>query len=161
VTLEPLRIDHAAEMVAVLGAPELYRFTGGEPPTEAELRARYARQVRGRSADGAAEWRNWIVRRAGDGAAVGFVQATVTDAGAELAWTIAAEHQRRGHAREAARLAVDALRAEGITAFAAHIHPDHAASQGVATSLGMTPTDRIDDGEVLWRVDYRGGSVRA
>jgi hypothetical protein len=31
-TLEPLRPEHADEMVAVLGDPALYEFTGGTPP---------------------------------------------------------------------------------------------------------------------------------
>jgi hypothetical protein len=54
-------------MTEVLGDRELYRFTGGRPPTEAQLRARYARQVAGRSPDGTASWRNWVVRRRADG----------------------------------------------------------------------------------------------
>ena len=43
--LEPLRVDHAPEMVAVLDDPALFDFTGGTPPTEADLRARYRRQA--------------------------------------------------------------------------------------------------------------------
>ena len=57
--LEPLTIDHAAEMVAVLADPALYEFTGGEPPGEAELTARYARQTSNPA------WLNWIVRERG------------------------------------------------------------------------------------------------
>lgn len=30
--LEPLRIEHAEEMVLVLGDRRLYAYTGGEPP---------------------------------------------------------------------------------------------------------------------------------
>jgi RimJ/RimL family protein N-acetyltransferase len=142
-------------MVPVLGAPDLYRFTGGRPPDAGELRERYARQVKGRSPDGRAVWRNWVARRRADGVAVGWIQATVTGSGmqstAELAWTIAADHQRQGYAREAAALAVGALRAEGVTRFAAHVHPEHAASIAVARSLGLVCTDRVHDGEVLWR----------
>jgi RimJ/RimL family protein N-acetyltransferase len=154
--LEPLRVDHAAEMTRVLGAQELYRFTGGRPPTEAQLRARYARQVAGTSPDGSATWRNWVVRRRADGAAVGWIQATLTRAGdrltAELAWTIAFDAQRRGYAREAAARAVAALRGEGVVAFSAHVHPGHAASMAVARSLGMVPTEQMRDGELLWQV---------
>jgi len=58
-------------MVPVLGAPDLYRFTGGRPPDAGELRERYARQVKGRSPDGRAVWRNWVARRRADGVAVG------------------------------------------------------------------------------------------
>jgi len=47
--LEPLAVDHAAEMLTALAPPELYRFAGGEPPTLDELGARYRRQSRGQS----------------------------------------------------------------------------------------------------------------
>ena len=32
----------------------------------------------------------------------------------------------------------------------AHVHPRHRASIGVARSLGLTPSDRVVDGEVEW-----------
>jgi RimJ/RimL family protein N-acetyltransferase len=153
--LEPLRVEHADEMVRVLGAPELYRFTGGRPPEARELRERYARQVKGRSPDGREVWRNWVVRRRANGVPVGWIQATVAGSSphrtAELAWTIGVDHQRRGYAREAAAVAMAALRAEGVTRFAAHVHPDHAASIAVARALGLVCADQVHDGEVLWR----------
>jgi RimJ/RimL family protein N-acetyltransferase len=142
-------------MVAVLQAPELYRFTGGSPPDVQELRERYARQVKGRLPDGHEVWRNWVVRRRADNVAVGWIQATLTGSGrhrtAELAWTIGADHQRRGYAQEAAAVAMSALRAEGTTRFVANVHPEHVASIAVARSLGLLCTDRVHEGEVLWR----------
>jgi RimJ/RimL family protein N-acetyltransferase len=152
--LEPLRVEHAAEMVVVLGAPELYRFTGGRPPDARELRERYARQVTSRSPDGQELWRNWVVRRRPDGVAVGWIQATVTGSGAhctaELAWTIGVDHQCRGYAREAAAAAMTSLRADGVARFVAHVHPEHSASIAVARALGLVPTDRVHEGEVVW-----------
>jgi RimJ/RimL family protein N-acetyltransferase len=153
--LEPLRVGHAAEMAIVLAAPELYRFTGGRPPTIEELRGRYARQVAGRSPGGTAGWRNWVIRTRADGTAVGFVQATLTGSGATLsaalAWTVGAAHQRRGYAREATAAAVALLGEEGVGVFTAHIAPGHAASAAVARSLGLAPTGQVEGGEVLWR----------
>jgi hypothetical protein len=78
--LVPLAVGDAEEMVGVLGDERLYAFTGGRPPTLAELRARYAQLVVGRSPDGTEQWRNWIVRLR-DGRAVGTVQATITAGG--------------------------------------------------------------------------------
>jgi hypothetical protein len=63
--LAPLAVRDAEEMVTVLGHERLYAFTGGGPPTLAELRARYARLVVGRSPDGTQQWRNAVVARAG------------------------------------------------------------------------------------------------
>jgi RimJ/RimL family protein N-acetyltransferase len=142
VTLEPLRVHHADEMVGVLADPALYAFTGGAPPSQGELQARYARQVGHRG------WLNWIVRQ--QGVAVGTVQATVEGDVADLAWVIGTAHQGRGLATEAARAAMSWLRAEGVKTFRAYIHPDHAASAGVARKLGLQPTDVVHDGEIRW-----------
>ncbi|WP_328609865.1 GNAT family N-acetyltransferase [Amycolatopsis sp. NBC_00345] len=151
-SLEPLRAGHADEMHPVLADPRLYAFTGGQPPTLDELRARYARQAVGRSEDGSQWWLNWVVRHTGDGLAAGFVQATAgrDRASAEVAWVIDARRQGQGLAREAAALVVGWLDAQGVTGVFAHIHPGHAASAAVARRVGLTPTGIVEDGEVRW-----------
>ena len=150
--LEPLVPGHATEMVAVLADPELYRHTGGQPPSGDELRHRYELQARGRSDDGTALWLNWIVRERSTAAAVGFVQATVGIASrtADVAWVVAVAFQRRGYAREAAGAMLGRLREDGVSQVTAHIHPDNAPSQGVARALGLAPTTTVVDGEVRW-----------
>ena len=86
--LEPLRVDHAAEMVDVLSDAGLYAFTGGSPPSRDELERRYERQVTG-SGDTDEVWHTWVVRLGDGGPAVGYIQATVRPAvgSAELAWS--------------------------------------------------------------------------
>jgi RimJ/RimL family protein N-acetyltransferase len=145
-TLEPLRIDHANEMVDVLADPALYEFIGGEPPTEADLVARYSRQV---SRD---DWLNWIVRLAENETVVGTVQATVRNDATELAWVLAREAQGHGYATEATQAVIDQLDDDLLIA---HIHPDHAASSAVAKRLGFQPTDQLKDGEVRWELRPR------
>jgi RimJ/RimL family protein N-acetyltransferase len=154
-SLVPLAVSDAEEMVGVLGADALYAFTGGSPPGLGELRDRYARLAVGRSPDGGQEWRNWILRRQPDGTAVGYVQATITGAGtrAEIAWVIGVDWQGHGYATEAARALVAWLDSRGVTAVQAHIHPDHLASAAVARRAGLLPTGHFDDGEQLWRRD--------
>jgi RimJ/RimL family protein N-acetyltransferase len=141
-------------MVDLLGDPGLYTFTGGSALTLPQLEARYRRQVAG-SPDGREAWHNWVVRRTLDARAVGYVQATVTGVvGAEsaaLAWVIGADFQGQGYAREAAALMVDHLTGWGITSYTADIHPEHLASQAVARSIGLGPTQQIVAGEVRWR----------
>jgi RimJ/RimL family protein N-acetyltransferase len=150
-TLTPLVPADADEMAGVLADPELYRFTGGEPPDVDALRARYARLAVGQSADGTEDWFNWIVRDP-DGAAVGTVQATVTAGGdhAEIAWVIGVPWQGRGYATAAAQALVAWLRAGGVRRVVARVHPDHAASVAVARRAGLEPTDRTVDGEQEW-----------
>jgi RimJ/RimL family protein N-acetyltransferase len=150
--LHPLAVVDAAEMVDVLADPDLYAFTGGNPPTVAELETRYARQVEG-SGSPDEIWCNWIVRRAADERAVGFVQATVVADAADLAWLIGVAHQGQNFASEAARAMSDWLVGHGIdrSRLTAHIHPEHRASQIVATRIGLHASDVIDaDGETVW-----------
>lgn len=152
--LEPLRVEHAAEAVTILDDPSLHKWTGGAPCTLGELEAKYRRQSAGRSPDGEQGWLNWILRRLSDEHVIGTVQATLSrlDAGfgAELAWVIGSDHQRNGYAREAATAMVEWLRAHGVVDLTAHIHPHHEASQGVARVIGLTATNAVTDGEVLW-----------
>jgi RimJ/RimL family protein N-acetyltransferase len=180
IRLVPLEVGDAEEMVEVLSGADLYTFTGGAPPTLAELRERYARQVVGRSPDGREEWHNWIIRTVADDEAVGYVQATIADAGrradvtdanrraevadaelraevadagrrAEIAWVVSSRRQGRGYASEAARALVAWLDGHGVATIEAHIHPRHEASAAVARKAGLLPTERFDDGERLWR----------
>ncbi len=159
-------------MTTVLADPELYEFTGGEPPTRDDLARRYAVQVRGHSADGSERWINSVVVLGSEHQPIGYVQATIpvngdplradqangdqvngdrADCGpAEIAWVIGRPWQGNGHAGRAARLLLDDLVEQGVTAVMAHIHPDHEASQRIATRLGMTPTTVVVDGEIRW-----------
>lgn len=148
--LHPIAVADAAEMVDVLADPVLYEFTGGEPPTRAELETRYARQVEG-SGRTREIWCNWIVRRAVDERAVGFVQATVVDDSADLAWLIGVSHQGQNIASEAAQAMSTWLVGHGVDRLSAHIHPEHRASQIVAGRIGLLASGRIDDdGEAVW-----------
>jgi RimJ/RimL family protein N-acetyltransferase len=147
--LEPLRIEHAPELAALLDDRGLHRFTGGRPETLAELTARVRRQVAGGSPDGRQGWLNWVLRAA-DGAALGTLQATLTGVEAELAWVVGSAYQGRGYASEAAVAVRDWLRTQGMEEFTAHIHPDHAASAGVARRLGLVAGAARQDGELRW-----------
>lgn len=152
--LEPLRIDHAEEMGAVLANQRLYSFIGGQPPTKSELAYTYAQQVVGSSPDGSQRWLNWVVREADSGTATGYVQATVTgaqrDATAWIAWVIGVRQQGRGYATEAASAMVGWLRSHGVHRMVADVHPEHHASMAVARRLGLAPTGEVVEGEVRW-----------
>lgn len=154
IVLEPLRVAHADELGPLLDDVRLHWFTGGSPATVPQLRARYERQVVGRSPDGAQVWWNWVVRARADGQPLGYVQATgglvegvLT---AHLAWVVAVPHQGTGAATAGAGLMVTWLRERGVRRLVADIHPEHGASQAVASALGMTETDELVDGEVRW-----------
>lgn len=150
--LRALRVDDADTMVSVLADPSLHQFTGGEPPSRDELARRYAVQARGISPDGTERWVNSIVLLGEAEVPIGYVQATIPVDGdtAEIAWVIGRAWQGDGHASRAARLFVEDLAHQGIRCIVAHIHPDHSASQRIASRLGMGPATVVVDGEVRW-----------
>ncbi|MGY4768638.1 GNAT family N-acetyltransferase [Kribbella sp. CWNU-51] len=143
----PLQVEHAGEMAKVLSDPDLYTFTGGEPPSVDVLQARYRRQLEGPGWTDE-QWFNWVIRH--DDELVGYVQTTVTGSTAEIAWVIGTDWQGHGYAKEAARGLVIWLNAQGIQRIIAHVHPDHAASAAVTAAAGLTRTEQLDDGEYLW-----------
>jgi RimJ/RimL family protein N-acetyltransferase len=168
---EPLTVAHSLELAAALDDPKLHDFTGGSPLSATAMARRNARLATRRSADGSQVWANWVLRVRDTGEAIGTLQATLPAAGptadpaggpatgaigavgavgaAEVAWVVARSAQGRGYASEAAAGLVSRLRQAGWTVVA-HIHPDHVASQRVAAGAGMSPTDRVVDGEVRW-----------
>jgi RimJ/RimL family protein N-acetyltransferase len=152
--LEPLRVEHAAEMAPVLDDVALHRYIGGRPASVGELGDRYRRQAVGRSPDGTEGWLNWVIRCRASGQPVGTVQATVSRDGrrrqAELAWVIGIPWQRLGYAVEAATGMADWLRGCGIPLLVAYVHPEHRASERVAERLGFTATDVVVEGETRW-----------
>ena len=149
IRLEPLRVADAAEMVQVLGAPELYSYIGGPPPPHGQQTEQYRRQVVRPDLDRPGEWVNWIVRV--DDTAVGYVQATVHEgARAVVAWVIGLPWQGRGYATEAANELLALLGARGVRRIEAYIVPGHVGSERVAERIGLTPTGHLSEGEQMW-----------
>lgn len=159
--LLPLTVADATEMTDVLGDPAIYQYIGGEPPTAAELHARYELLEGQRSPDGTQGWLNWIVSSAATDSAVGLVQATVVEGAtsADVAWIIAPRWQGRGYASEAAAALVTWLGSQAVVHVTAYVHPHHEASRQVAAAAGLTETDHFQDGEQRWtrRFSAAGG----
>ncbi|HEY4452824.1 MAG TPA: GNAT family N-acetyltransferase [Pseudonocardiaceae bacterium] len=150
----PLGVEHADELVGVLGDPALHTFIGGRPETLAELRARYARWAAG-SPDPATQWLNWAIRFDAADRLVGTVQATVTGAEAEVAWVVGTGWQGRGFATEAAGGLAAWLLAQGVGTLVAHVHPANVASVRVARALGLRLTGTKQDDEDEWAYTVR------
>ncbi|MDP9225429.1 MAG: GNAT family N-acetyltransferase [Actinomycetota bacterium] len=152
VRLEALRAKHAKELAPLLNDRSLHRFTGGQPLSPAALEERYRRWEARRSPDGHERWFNWVIRRQDDGRAVGVAQATIRERQAEVAWTVARRWQDRGYAKRVAEMLVRWLTQEMGLEVIAHINPNHAASEAIATAAGLAPTADVEEGERVWRM---------
>ncbi len=94
-----------------------------------------------------------------DSQAVGTVQATIRTVDgrqvARLGWMIGVEWQNQGFASEAAIELVKWVRRQGADDIGANIHPEHRASEVVATRAGLRQTEEEFEGECVWRASIR------
>jgi RimJ/RimL family protein N-acetyltransferase len=154
--LVPLAPSDAKEMVGVLADPSLYTFIGGGPPALGALAVQYDTWTAG-SPKAGETWHNWVIRLRDGGIAAGHLQATVIDAdsiapaNATIAWIVGTPWQGRGYATEAAKAVVAWLEVGGLEVITAHVHPHNVASARVAERAGLTATDELVDGEIVWR----------
>ena len=151
ITLYPLMPEHAEEMYGLLQDPSLYQYIDSLAPESVEgLRQRYRRLQTRQSEDGNQWWFNWVIARNDQSGLIGFVQATVEDNMAELAWLLGRSYQGRGYARAAVRLMLQQLKDQGVAQFRCHIHPEHHASKQLAEKLGFRMSDELVGGEYRW-----------
>ncbi|MGH7747678.1 MAG: GNAT family N-acetyltransferase, partial [Candidatus Dormibacteria bacterium] len=144
--LVPLVAADTEDLLPVLGDERLYRFIGGGPPSPADLRSRFSTWQSRIAPDGSELWLNWTVRLLADDVAVGYLQATVAEGEATIAYVIGTSWSGSGVATEAVRGMVQLLRDRlGVIRIVAHIHPQHAASAGVARHAGLSATGVFDD----------------
>ncbi|MEP7068303.1 MAG: GNAT family N-acetyltransferase [Usitatibacter sp.] len=119
-TLEPQTAAHAGEMFAVLSDPAIYAYENAPPVSLERLRERFAKLETRRSADGAEQWLNWVIRLPSS-ELIGYVQATVrADGSAGIAYELASAHWGRSLARRAVQTMLHELAVRyGVTRFTA------------------------------------------
>jgi RimJ/RimL family protein N-acetyltransferase len=139
VTLEPQMAGHAEEMFPVLSDPSLYPFLDQPPPASLEwLRERFRKLEARQSPDGGERWLNWIIRTEAR-QPVGFVQATVHGASADIAFVLGSAHWGRGLAHEAAQAMVSELiDYHDVTRFFATAARDNLRSIRLLKRLGFS-----------------------
>jgi RimJ/RimL family protein N-acetyltransferase len=149
VALAPLSASDAEELVGLLEESNLRVWLRARNVDE--LRDRFEGWEVRRSPDGREAWLNWVVRSAEDGRALGWVQATVAEGAAQVAYALLPSERGHGYATAALVAMMDALREElGVVFFEAHIEEANVASQKVAAAAGLKRTDRTVRGESVW-----------
>jgi RimJ/RimL family protein N-acetyltransferase len=147
--LENLNEHHAEEMYFLLNDVSLYQYIGGNPIGSLEhFKDRYKRLSIGHSNDGSEEWINWIIRIKGQ--CVGYVQATIKDDIAYIAWMIGKRYQNKGYARAATRELILWLAGNRTKIIKAKINNMNEPSKRVAMKCGMINSNIIEDNEVVW-----------
>ncbi|MDQ1703612.1 MAG: hypothetical protein QOF57_2864 [Frankiaceae bacterium] len=156
--LEPTVAEHARDLAEALGDPELHRHIGGSPRSAEAWAAQLEAWAGRTSPDGTQLWLNWVVAVPGAGQIVGWLQATVIDGHADIAFMIGTPWQGHRYATEAAQAVLDHLLASGVTSVGASIGKENRPSQAVAERLGFVRTGETDDdGEERWTAPSRSG----
>jgi [ribosomal protein S5]-alanine N-acetyltransferase len=138
-TLEPIVPQHATRLFEKLKDERLYRFHGGQPASETDLKRRFEKWQARKSPDGSQTWLNYALKRKEDGSYVGWVQATIAGKVATLGYDIFAEHWRRGYAREACLELIQSLFQEhGVICIVAVADSENVPSIRLLEALGFT-----------------------
>ncbi len=146
-------LDDLEPFVAMDTDPEVRRYMGG-PLDPIAHRAEVRRNIVDGPKPG--EWR-WIIEwrdRPGFLGQCGVRPSHLPDV-SELSWRLVQSAWRQGIASEAVMAMLAHLRDEiGIGPVVALIHPDNAASQGVARKIGLSPAGEVvawNSRQMVWR----------
>jgi RimJ/RimL family protein N-acetyltransferase len=104
VRLEPLRMEHAAELYEAVREPEIWTWITGDPPADVAAMERYIRQALDLQIRG--EHMPWLTRRRGDGVALGTTRYGAIDRpnrSVEIGWTMLSPAGRRTAANTEAK----------------------------------------------------------
>jgi RimJ/RimL family protein N-acetyltransferase len=147
--LVALRSGDADELSGLLNEPDLREWLRAHDVDE--LRERFAAWESRRSPDDGELWLNWVVREGRDGRALGWVQATVRDGSASVAYALLPAERGLGIASDAVRTLVRWLHDRlGVTTVTAEIDDANAASARVAVAAGFERTIHRAGDEVVW-----------
>jgi RimJ/RimL family protein N-acetyltransferase len=152
--LVPLRASDAEELAGLLEDPLVRDWLGADDVSG--LRDRFSGWESRLSSDATELWLNWIVRVGAGRRAAAWVQATVHDETATVAYCVLQSERRARVATASLRATVDWLHARlGLVSFTADIDGANRASQRVAQSAGFTPTERRAGEEIVWSLDLQ------
>ncbi|MCX7205948.1 MAG: GNAT family N-acetyltransferase [Proteobacteria bacterium] len=136
--LEPQTADHAEAMFVVLSDPAIYEFENAPPASIDRLHARFSKLEARASPDGSEQWLNWVIRRTASQQLAGYVQATISDQHALLAYELSSKHWGKGIAQEAVSAVLQELAQHyGIKQYFAILKRRNVRSKKLLERLGF------------------------
>jgi [ribosomal protein S5]-alanine N-acetyltransferase len=157
-TLEPLVAKHAEAMFSGLHDPELFKFLAERRPESVEwLRQRYERLSMRQSPDGNERWWNWVVKLRCSRELAGYVQATIDETQAEIAYVVFRAYWSRGLGREAVAAMIQELYDVGVTTITACADRQNTRSRSLLEHLDFVERPlpdyrREDAADDVWYV---------
>ena len=137
---EELSPDHSSLMFNLLLEPEIYDFILDRPPESAHsLKQHYESLCSGPGADDEERWLNWIVFRTESPRPIGYVQATINDKVASIAFVFSHYFWGKGYASEACRSLIMYLFSDVLLdRLTAEVHRENKRSLNLITRLGFS-----------------------
>ena len=135
-----MRSAHAAACYPAFAEPSLYRYIEMPmPESEGALRRRFAEWIKGSGRPGE-RWANWIAVETRSSQPAGWLQATVHEGHADIAYLVFGEFQRRGMAVEAVQaLCAHLFAATPVAEIRAQTDDRNKGSIRVALAAGFVP----------------------
>jgi [ribosomal protein S5]-alanine N-acetyltransferase len=135
---QPVCRSHAEPMVELLNDAATGSFLFEQPPTLAYLERQYELLESGLSPNGSERWLTWILHLKATMAPIGFVQTTVRETDASIAYVLGSAYWRRGFAKEAVLGMLNlAFRTYEIEEAQAEMDVRNTPSIALAESLGF------------------------
>lgn len=145
--LEPQTAEHAEAMFVVLSDPAIYEFENTPPASADWLHARFLRLEARACPDGSEQWLNWVIRLSSSQQLAGYVQATIIDQHALIAYELSSAHWGKGIARAAVSAVLQELAQHyGIKQYFAILKRRNVRSKKLLDRLGFvqaSPTELL------------------
>jgi [ribosomal protein S5]-alanine N-acetyltransferase len=143
--LEPQTADHAEAMFEVLSDPAIYEFENAPPVSVDWLHTRFSRLEARASPDGSEQWLNWVIRLTASQQLAGYVQVTISDQQALLAYELSNKHWGKGITQEAVSAVLQELAQHyGIKQYFAILKQSNYRSKKLLDKLGFVPASATE-----------------
>lgn len=148
-TLEPIVVEHAPEMLLVLNEIDLYTFLPSDPCTLEKLQRRYKIWEKRISKEKDEVWLNWAARDNTLGELIGHFQSGVRlDGDSYIAYIVNPKYQRQGYAYESLIEIIKFLKIYmKLTNVKAWIDTRNKASIALVKKLGMQYVNFIENAD--------------